>query len=62
LMLNMRGGLGTLGLDGLLERMVVWIDLNAHFVCGLTKLFGNDSFPTVVEFEAPDPYHFAGIQ
>jgi hypothetical protein len=62
LMLNMRGGLGTLGLDGLLERMVVWIDLNAHFVCGLTKMFGNDAFPTVVEFEAPDPYHFAGIQ
>jgi hypothetical protein len=62
LMLNMRGGLGTLGLDGLLERMVVWIDLNAHFVCGLSKLFGNEAFPTVVEFEAPDPYHFAGIQ
>ena len=62
LMLNMRGGLGTLGLDGLLERMVVWIDLNAHFVCGLSKLFGNEAFPAVVEFEAPDPYHFAGIQ
>jgi hypothetical protein len=62
LMLNMRGGLGTLGLDGLLERMVVWIDLNAHFICGLSKLFGNEAFPTVVEFEAPDPYHFAGIQ
>jgi len=62
LILNMRGGLGTLGLDGLLERMVVWIDLNAHFVCGLSKMFGNEAFPTVVEFEAPDPYHFAGIQ
>ena len=62
LMLNMRGGLGTLGLDGLLERMVVWIDLNASFVCGLSKLFGNEAFPTLVEFEAPDPYHFAGIQ
>jgi hypothetical protein len=45
-----------------LERMVVWIDLNAHFICGLSKLFGNEAFPTVVEFEAPDPYHFAGIQ
>ena len=62
MMLNMRGGLGTLGLDGLLERMVVWIDLSAHFVCGLSKLFGNEAFPTVVKFEAPDPYHFAGIQ
>lgn len=62
LMLKMRGGLGTLGLDGLLERMVVWIDLNASFICGLTKLFGNSDYPTIVEFEKPDPYHFAGIQ
>lgn len=61
-MLKMRGGLGTLGLDGLLERMVVWIDLNAAFICGLTALFGTDAFPTVVKFESPDPYHFAGIQ
>ena len=62
LMLKMRGGLGTLGLDGLLERMVVWIDLNAAFICGLDKLFGNEEFPTLVEIEKPDPYHFAGIQ
>ncbi|QIX02134.1 hypothetical protein AMS68_007651 [Peltaster fructicola] len=61
-MLKMRGGLGTLGLDGLLERMVVWIDLNAAFICGLTALFGNDAFPTIVKFDNPDPYHFAGIQ
>ena len=62
LMLKMRGGLGTLGLDGLLERMVVWIDLNAAFICGLSKLFGNEEFPTLVDIEKPDPYHFAGIQ
>lgn len=62
LMLKMRGGLGTLGLDGLLERMVVWIDLNAAFICGLTALFGNEEFPTVFKLEKPDPYHFAGIQ
>ena len=62
LMLKMRGGLGTLGLDGLLERMVVWIDLNAAFICGLDKLFGNEAFPTLVAIESPDPYHFAGIQ
>ncbi|KAM0723932.1 hypothetical protein Q7P37_000923 [Cladosporium fusiforme] len=62
LMLKMRGGLGTLGLDGLLERMVVWIDLNASVICGLSKLFGNEAFPTQVFFEQPDLYHFAGIQ
>jgi hypothetical protein len=33
MMLKMRGGLSTLGMNGLLERMVVWIDLNAsHLV------------------------------
>lgn len=59
-MLQLRGGLGTLGLNGLLERMVVWINLNASHLTGLT----NHEFlalPTLVSFEAPDPYHFAGI-
>lgn len=61
-MVETRGGLRTLGLDGLLERMVVWIDLNAAFLCGSRRLFGNDSFPTRVTFDKPDPYHFAGIK
>lgn len=62
MILKMRGGLGTLGLDGLLERMLVWIDLNACFIVGRTVHFGNDDYPTSVSFAAPDPYHFAGIQ
>ena len=60
-MLKMRGGLSTLGLDGLLERMVVWIDLNAAHLTGTEVALGNEAFPTTVSFAAPDPFHFAGI-
>ncbi|KAG8533490.1 uncharacterized protein KY384_002273 [Bacidia gigantensis] len=31
-MVQGRGGLGSLGLDGLLERMVLWIDINSAFL------------------------------
>lgn len=61
MMLKMRGGLSTLGLSGLLERMLVWIDLNACHLTGQTVFLGGDDLPTIVEFEGPDPFHFAGI-
>lgn len=61
MMLKLRGGLSGLGLNGLLERMVVWIDLNGAHLTGLSRQFGNDDFPSKVVFAAPDPYHFAGI-
>jgi hypothetical protein len=60
MMLKLRGGLSTLGLDGLLERMLVWINLNACWLTGV-KNENFESLPTKVFFEAPDPYHFAGI-
>lgn len=60
-MLKLRGGLGSLGLDGLLERMLVWIDLNAAHLTGSSRQFGGEAFPTIVAIAAPDPYHFAGI-
>ena len=31
-MVELRGGLGSLGLHGLLARMLLWIDLNAAFL------------------------------
>lgn len=31
-MVELRGGLGSLGLDGLLARMLLWVDLNAAFI------------------------------
>lgn len=61
MMLKMRGGLSTLGLNGLLERMLVWIDLNAAHLTGMEVALGNEAFPTIVKFDAPDPFHFAGI-
>lgn len=61
MMLKLRGGLATLGLNGLLERMLVWIDLNAAHLTGTEVALGGESFPTQVAFSAPDPYHFAGI-
>lgn len=59
-MLELRGGLGVLGLNGLLERMLVWINLNATWLTGI-KNEAFESLPTTVVFAAPDPYHFAGI-
>lgn len=61
LMLEMRGGLSTLGLGGLLERMLVWINLNATWLTGIRNV-EFEAMPTTVSFPAPDPYHFAGIQ
>lgn len=61
MMLKLRGGLSTLGLNGLLERMLVWIDLNAAHLTGMSVTLGDKALPTQVHFAAPDPYHFAGI-
>ena len=61
MMLKIRGGLSTLGLNGLLERMLVWIDLNAAHLTGMPLMMGGEDLPTLVSFAAPDPYHFAGI-
>ena len=61
MMLKLRGGLCTLGLNGLLERMLIWIDLNAAHLTGIAVALGGEDFPTTVSFAAPDPYHFAGI-
>lgn len=62
MMLKMRGGLTMLGLNGFLERMLVWIDLNACHLTGMEVHLGTQEHPTVVSFEGPDPFHFAGIQ
>lgn len=62
LMVSKRGGLGNLGLNGFLERLMVWIDLNAAFLHKYRRTFGNDSFPTSVEIQDPNPYHFTGMK
>ena len=60
MMLKMRGGYSTLGLNGLIERMILWIDLNAAHITGLERHL-DGAFETKVSFAAPDPFHFAGI-
>lgn len=43
LMINEKGGLDSLGLGGLLQRMVLWIDINSAFLLNSTAYF----LPTV---------------
>lgn len=60
-MIKLRGGLGALGLNGLLEKMLVWIDLNSSHLKGLNVVFGGEQFPSTVYFPSTDLKHFAGI-
>ncbi|EME48466.1 hypothetical protein DOTSEDRAFT_18997 [Dothistroma septosporum NZE10] len=60
-MIKLRGGLSTLGLNGLLERMVVSIDLNACHLTSVPAHLGTEDIPMTVSFDGPDPVHFAGI-
>lgn len=62
LMIGKRGGLHNLGLDGFLERLVVWIDLNAAFIHQSNRTFGNDAFPTSADVDGPHPFHFTGMK
>ncbi|KUJ11753.1 uncharacterized protein LY89DRAFT_786621 [Mollisia scopiformis] len=52
-MVEMRGGLGHLGLDGLLERMIVWLDFN-HAKVHKTSLFFGES---VDVSKRPSPFY-----
>ena len=61
IMINQRGGLDTLGLDGLLQRMVLWIDINSAFLLNSTAYF----LPKVplaghVIIQQPNPSGFLG--
>ncbi|KAL8967172.1 MAG: hypothetical protein Q9183_003038 [Haloplaca sp. 2 TL-2023] len=59
-MVELRGGLESLGLNGLLARMLLWIDLNAAFLLKTKLYFSHvDALPghTV---PPPNPGHFLG--
>ncbi|KAF4549155.1 Hypothetical protein D9617_23g005700 [Elsinoe fawcettii] len=57
---GMRGGLPGLGWDGLLERMILWVDTNASHALGCGWKFEEDKWkPTTVGHPDPDPVHFA---
>lgn len=44
-MVSLRGGLPALGLDGLLEKMLLWIDSNVAYVTKTRVYFDNSAFP-----------------
>lgn len=57
-MIEMRGGLNALGLDGLLRRIVVWIDLNSSFLLKIPRYFPQHHFEGEVEMTEPNPQNF----
>lgn len=58
-MVSLRGGLKSLGLGGLLGRMILWIDRNASFLHGCPLYFPEDFGPGLT-ITAPNPGHFLG--
>ncbi|KAK6393738.1 hypothetical protein LTR65_002115 [Meristemomyces frigidus] len=59
-MVTLRGGLPNLGLDGLLERLILWIDANATLIVGRHVYFDKAAFPTSAVHPRPNPRKFAG--
>ncbi|KAF2764822.1 hypothetical protein EJ03DRAFT_355439 [Teratosphaeria nubilosa] len=60
-MVTLRGGLHALGLDGLLERILLWIDSNATHMLGKSVYFNKAAFPTRAGHPTPEPGRFAGL-
>ncbi|GKZ35960.1 hypothetical protein AbraIFM66950_006797 [Aspergillus brasiliensis] len=56
----LRGGLASLGLNGLLRRIVVWIDRNAAFLHGTMLHFPGATFASDQPLPDPNPGHFLG--
>jgi hypothetical protein len=59
-MVSLRGGLPALGLDGLLERILLWIDSNASHITNSHIYFDKAAFPSRAQHPRPDPQRFAG--
>jgi hypothetical protein len=57
-MVELRGGLGELGLGGLLSRMLLWIDTNSSFILGTRLNFREAKLP--IERPQLAPTHFIG--
>lgn len=59
-MVSLRGGLSALGVDGLLERILLWVDSNTAHITGSGVYFDKAMFPSNVDHPSPDPRRFAG--
>ncbi|KAE8384271.1 hypothetical protein BDV23DRAFT_40371 [Aspergillus alliaceus] len=57
----LRGGLSRLGLDGLLRRIIVWIDRNAAFLHGSPLHFPGATLVPGQPLPDPNPGHFLGV-
>ncbi|TKX19793.1 fungal specific transcription factor domain-containing protein 60 [Elsinoe australis] len=57
--IRMRGGFDNLGWDGLLERMIIWVDTNASHALGCGWKFDDDKWKPSLDHPAPDPLRFA---
>ncbi|KAF4547740.1 Hypothetical protein D9617_36g062780 [Elsinoe fawcettii] len=57
-MVTLRGGLHNLGLEGLLERMLLWVDANASYMTGYEVFFPRTSYPSNVTHPFPNPTLF----
>ncbi|KAL3456132.1 hypothetical protein BJX64DRAFT_49381 [Aspergillus heterothallicus] len=59
---ELRGGLLSLGLAGLLRRIVIWIDRNGAFLNGSSLYFPGETFAPGQPLPDPNPGHFLGAQ
>jgi hypothetical protein len=59
-MIEMRGGLSSLGLGGLLRRLILWIDLNSSYLLKLPLHFPDEIFAESQPTILPDLGHFVG--
>lgn len=57
-MIELRGGLDCLGLDGLLRRIVIWIDVNSSFLLNTSRYFPGEHFTTSEVAIEPNPAAF----
>ncbi|POR38744.1 Uncharacterized protein TPAR_01049 [Tolypocladium paradoxum] len=57
-----RGGMASLGLGGLLRRIVVWIDSNSSLLLGVERYFPGHTFTGDEEATGPNPARFMAIR
>ena len=59
-LVSLRGGLPALGLDGLLARILLWIDSNASHMANSHVYFDKAAFPSTAVHPTPDLRRFVG--
>ncbi|WPH03806.1 Hypothetical protein R9X50_00668900 [Acrodontium crateriforme] len=59
-MISLRGGLPSLGLDGLLVRIILWIDVNTTHLAGVTCYFDPAAFTSPYSHPKATPEQFPG--